>query len=227
MSICCSVCKHPKVHTINERLLDGVQSSSVAREFGFSKDQIHRHKRDHISSLIAKRINYVESAASVSLMEKIDTLVARCEQIFLKNQEKPLIALKALSEQRSTFELISRISFQWHEMKQQEIELERLKSGEYVINEEMQFQQSLSVLSDQEVLLLQLLSDKLAKQDASINVMDFLPSSPTLFIQPDESEQSNNRSQEKARKLIRTKPCRGDEWKNMEVRPVNPTPIPG
>jgi hypothetical protein len=203
--------------------------SSLGREFGFSKDQLWRHKNQHISGLIAKRVEYVDTAASNSLLEKIDKIVSRCEEIFLRNQKKgkDIIALKALSEQRATFQLIAQISVAMHNQLEAKIEYEKLRSGEYVIDQSMQYQHNLAVLSMEELQMLQALTEKLEKQDPTIQILprttDFQPVVSSPFAINDGWNESGSRAQNKAPTLKRSK----FKSQHMKVQEIPSTPIPG
>lgn len=229
----CRCCSHKDRLKIDQMLVSGSSVSHVAREFAVGYDSVIKHKKEHISRQMAQFIEKRETEQAFSILESIQTILSRVENIFIRSYDKntstaDIVALKAITEQRSTLELLSKISYALSQAKNAEIELARIQSGEYVIDHQMQFEQSLSILSVNELQMLQALTDKLEKQDASISILpdtsDFPPSFSPRFINSDAGQQSGRTGQNTAPKLLRTKRPLRETW---QVRPIEPTQIPG
>lgn len=62
-------------------------------------------------------------------MERVDKLLGRVEKIFRRNYRKgkDMVALKALSEERNTIELLAKVSFALHQNQLAEVEQENRK----------------------------------------------------------------------------------------------------
>lgn len=108
------------------------------------------------------------------MLSKIDQILTRAEKIFRKNydEQNDTVALKALSEQRNTIELLAKISYSLHQTRIAEIELAKEQSGQADYETQQEFQEQLKILSDEEFIVYTNISNKLQKQDAKINIFD-------------------------------------------------------
>jgi hypothetical protein len=225
----CRICNHNMVSEINRECLSGRSLASIAQKFGVPYNSLYNHAGSHISRQLTQAMEKKQTAENFDLLHRIDTIVNRAEDIFTRNYNsgKDLTALKALAEQRATFDLLAKISFQLHQAKQAELELARIQSGEITISEETQFQQNLAVLSVEELKVMQRLIEKLETQDSNIQVLDFLPTSPTLFISDNMCQHSGCKCKGNGTTMKRTKAAGQERLESMRVRQVQSQVILG
>jgi hypothetical protein len=98
------------------------------------------------------------------ILERIDSLLSRGEDLFNRNYEsgRDHLALKSLAEIRSTLELLSRISFSLHQLKTEE---RKAQDDEDRNSASEEFSRKLSVLSTPELKMLERLHDKVYYQN--------------------------------------------------------------
>ena len=234
MSQNCAVCISKDRLMVDRQIVSGVNLARVAREFGLEYNAVFNHAKTHVSRQLSQALEKRQTEEQYNLLDRIDTIVKRCESIFLRNEgTKDLIALKALSEQRSTFELVSKIAYTVHQSKLAEIELEKLKSGEVSIDQQQDFKDSLSVLTIEELKLFHRLSEKLASQDKTIQVLPM--TTDTGQNQPFYGYDANNpvslhtgnNEQPETGRMRRTVRRVQDRPEQMQVRPITGRIIPG
>ncbi len=73
----CTVCRHPQRAEIDQALVAGASFRDVAGRFGTSKSALERHRREHLSTAIARAYEE-QAAAEATHGEALDALV--CEQ---------------------------------------------------------------------------------------------------------------------------------------------------
>jgi len=76
----CNLCDHPSLNSINTRLINGVPDTTIAKEFGISRDSVRRHRESHLPQLMVRgdKIREISNA---------DVLLARSEQLYNKAWE--------------------------------------------------------------------------------------------------------------------------------------------
>lgn len=222
----CTVCTHPKRLEIDRRIVSGANLANLAKEFGLPYSSTYNHAQIHVSRQLTQVMEKRATAEQFDLLERIDGTIIRAEKIFLRNFEKgrDLVALKALSEQRATFELLAKISYALHQAKQAEIELARLNSGEISQEDKQAFQKKLKVLTIPELEMLLALQEKLEKQDPSIEIIPDvaeIQSDYSPFLIEDKKEiRRRGRKEVEGPTRVRTIPPGGQEWEEMQVRKI-------
>jgi phage protein U len=103
---------------------------------------------------------------SNELLDTVNQIITRANLIFERNFEKQhdVTALKALAEIRGTIQLLSNVSAQLTQSKLAEMELKKHESGESAEQAKQEYQQSLHIFSDEELLIFQRLVNKLNNQ---------------------------------------------------------------
>jgi hypothetical protein len=64
----CTVCDHPKKHSIDEALVSGTPYRSVAKRFGLSESAVYRHKIEHLPAHLLKAKEVEEVAQADDLL---------------------------------------------------------------------------------------------------------------------------------------------------------------
>lgn len=168
----CHCCTNSQRLLIDRQLVEGVSIAQVSRSFGIPYNSVFNHK-SHISRQLTQVLARQETIHNFNLLEKIDQIILRAEDLFQRNYDKGRdgLALKALAESRNTVELLAKISFQLEQTRQAELELARIQSGEVTIELQDDFQSKLSVLNSAELQVLVQLQEKLETGDSTIVVI--------------------------------------------------------
>ena len=105
----CTVCDHPKRHSIDEALFTGAPYRSVAKQFGLSESAVYRHKGEHLPVHLVKAKEAEEVAQADDLLEQVRHLQGHVLDI-LERAEKAgdlrtaLVAISQAYRQPSVLE---------------------------------------------------------------------------------------------------------------------------
>ncbi len=162
MAMTCQVCNNSHRLEIDRQLVQGISCQKIAKQYGVDSQAVWRHKENHLSRQLTKAWETKEAMENMDLLSRIDKLLSRTEKIFKRNfaREKDALALKALSEQRSTFELIAKISYALHQAKVAELEAAKMEAGYVDAEADAEFNEGLRRLTDAELILFEMLVDK-------------------------------------------------------------------
>jgi hypothetical protein len=108
----CTVCDHPKRHSIDEALVTGAPYRSVAKRFELSESAIYRHKTEHLPAHLLKAREAEEVAQADELLDQVRYLQGRALEI-LERAEKAgdlRTALAAISQARGNLELLGKLA---------------------------------------------------------------------------------------------------------------------
>jgi len=166
----CLVCNHVARKAIDRQLISGISPTRIAKEHGLNINSVINHRDRHLSTQLKTAMERKQLTEDFNLLERIDDLLTKAQDIFDRNYAKKRdhLALKALSEQRNTLELLSKISFALHEAKRLD-EQQNEEQNQY--EQEIQLQHDLNVLTTPELELFNLLSQKLETQDKSMKII--------------------------------------------------------
>jgi len=108
----CSVCQHPDVQLINERMLTGVSIRKIAEEFNLGRESVQRHRHNHLPHELVKSKKMAELNAADSLIERIENLYAQAIRVMelAERDGKYAPAVSAIQQARSSLELLAKIS---------------------------------------------------------------------------------------------------------------------
>ena len=173
MSMKCKICSHPKRLEIDRALVTRNNIANVAKEFGVSYNSLYAHSQKHLTRQLAQAYDKIQTEQKFDLLQRIDQIIARAEKIFRRNYAKHRdgMALKALSEQRSTFELLAKISYSLQQARLAEIEIERMNSEDPDEQRLEAVREDLRVLDVEELKVLERIAEKVQRQDTSIDVL--------------------------------------------------------
>ena len=167
----CQTCLHTDRREIDRELVSGANVQELSKRYGISHGSLYSHKEKHLTRQMKTAFEKQNLLEGSFLLGKIDLLIQRTENIFRRNykKEKDGMALRALAESRQTFELLCKISYALHESKLAELRLSR----------DFQMQQAredvskaLDVLTNDELRLYGLLSQKIESRDKTIDVIN-------------------------------------------------------
>jgi len=173
MAMNCGICIHEKRLEIDRQLVRGGSIASVARDFMVSEHALWRHSKNHISKNLVRAMEKQDTTISLDLMTTIESILKKTETIFKRNFEKEhdTTALKALDSQRSTIDLLAKISYQLYQAKQAELELLRLNTEPDIDEQIAEQTKQFRVFNTTECEMFEKLLNKLRTQDHSIEVI--------------------------------------------------------
>ncbi len=130
MTMACSICNNSKSLEIDRSLVQGKSHSSIARSYGVNAQAVWRHAENHLSRQLVQAYDKKEMAESMNLLARIEDILDKAKNIFDRNyeQKRDGLALKALSEQRNTIELLAKIAAYLHESRAMELQSQQ---GDY------------------------------------------------------------------------------------------------
>jgi hypothetical protein len=110
----CTVCVHPDVFVINERLVGiggKLSNRSIAKQYGVDHNAVQRHRK-HIPELLAKAPRAEEVAEADRLLDRIEELQARADRILTRAEETDnyTAMLGGIREMRANLELIGEVT---------------------------------------------------------------------------------------------------------------------
>lgn len=182
MANACRICGHSNRLEIDREIVKGGNLAKIAKNFGVPYHSLYSHAQEHVSRQLAQVYEKRQLNQDFDLLSKIDSIISRAEKIFKRNYEaqKDGIALKALDSQRSTIELLAKISYSLHQAKLAEIELLHQQSGDTDQHEAEKFQKLLGILTIAELEMFQKLQDKIINQTPTVILPDEYPTKTVL-----------------------------------------------
>src|SRR5215212_4900985 len=108
----CTVCDHPKRHSIDEALVSGTPYRSVAKRFELSESAVYRHKTEHLPVHLLKAKEVEEVAQADDLLEQVRHLQGHTLDILERAEEAGDLrtALAAISQARGNLELLGKLA---------------------------------------------------------------------------------------------------------------------
>lgn len=173
----CLICSDSRRLEIDREIVSSGNIAKIAKQFGVSYSSLYAHSLSHVTRQLATALEKRDTEESFNLLGRIDTIIQRAESIFHRNFEKgsDVTALKALDSQRSTIELLAKISYSLHQAKLAEMEMLNHNSDGDHEEREQEFQESLSILTIPELELLQKLQTKISTQDSKMIIIPEQP----------------------------------------------------
>jgi hypothetical protein len=173
MGMSCVICNHSKRLEIDRALMAGRSLAGIAREYNVSESSLTNHRDNHISRQLIQAWEKKELMEGMNVLEELEQLIHRTKKILdeAERTKKYGIALSAVRETRGTFELMSKIAYSLHQAKLTELELERSKEQAEQADSEAYVQESLQILSFDELKVFNKLIQKIHIQDRDMNCL--------------------------------------------------------
>lgn len=161
---------HPNRLAMERQYLQGKSIASIARGFDVSVDSLRNHLTHHLSRQMVKAYEIKSNESSFNLLGEIDQIITDTKTIFKRNfdQNKDITALKAIDSQRSTLELLCKISALMHDTKL--LELQEQQEGNQQFEQD-DFSDRLKFLTKPELEMLLALQSKIDSRNAKIIVI--------------------------------------------------------
>lgn len=143
----CKVCAHSKTKEIEKQYLSGKPKTHIARQHGLNVQSVDYHMDNHLSQKLVRSFQKKEEKHAENMLEGINDLLDRTKNILDEAEEKgqKTLALKAIKEARSTYELLSKIAVKLEEYRRAD---EKKEQG----HARQQISEGLQALSDNELM---------------------------------------------------------------------------
>lgn len=228
----CAVCGHKKRLEIDKEIISGGNLTELAKRYGINYNTMYFHAKNHISRQLLTYENQQKLIQNTDLLQKIDNIITKTEDIFRRNYEKKkdIVALKALSTQKGVLELLAKISFEIHASRQLDIQTTNEEAEE---QKQTEFAESIKVLTMSELLMLEHLQKKIEtqdknfiiipdKEDIQLKLKRKLKNKVDMSVLDENLKESNTNVLNNASKLNE----QTDEMNNMRVKKIKSTEIP-
>lgn len=192
----CKVCAHPDTREMEEQYVEGKPKTQIARTHGVPTQSVDYHMDNHLPEKLVRTVQKKEQAHAADILSGINDLLQRTKGILSEAEGKGQnrLALDAIKEARSTYELLSKIAVKLEEYRRKDEEKESNVLEEYIEN-------GLKVLSDAELTALIQLMGKVhaSKPDHELDqssryiveAMGILESETSVSSQSDSSRNSS------------------------------------
>jgi transcriptional regulator with XRE-family HTH domain len=218
MGMVCSICSHSERLRIDRELVQGKTKSEIARQFGVGNDALAQHERKHLSRQLVQAFEKKQEMESFNLLERIERILGRAERIFRRNYSKNTatgdsLALKSISEQRQTFELLAKIAAHLHQVRAMELQMSQTTTDNSLKERAEAFaEKAASRLNEKE-------------QDMLESLLSKIEGATKEVIIPAETEQWPSRSSKKLEENT-PPPTPPPTTEPEEARPLRRRPIP-
>ncbi len=107
----CSVCNHPDINEINEKLVSGVSPKVMAESYSLGVMALYRHKEKHLPQTLVKAKALKEESAADDLLDRVEEIYTKAWELMDKAESdgKYQPAVSALKEARSCLELTGKL----------------------------------------------------------------------------------------------------------------------
>lgn len=158
-----------------ERLyVQGKSIAEISRTFGLPYDSVWTHMNEHLSRQLIQAARKKQVIEGTTIINEVEELIKRTKVILdrAEESEKYDIAVRAIAEARSGYELLLKIAVALHDARRDELEQQRL-GQEYIDREarEEALEEAMKVLTKSECDMYFKLNMKMLKQDTSMIVV--------------------------------------------------------
>ena len=220
MANVCTICNHDSRLEIDREIVKGKSYQKIAREFNVDNQAVWRHANNHLSRQLVQAWQRKEVIENKSIIQEIENLIDRTRSILDKTEAKKQYgtALASIRELNRSYELLSKIAFEYHAAKMQELELQRRQDGSYQEELDREFWENCQeVLNDAEWDLLEKLVEKIETKDKDIDVVSDYRKDPEMeFLFAVEHSSKNGRLSELSVECAESK----DDIIEVEDKPV-------
>ena len=118
----CTVCVHPETKQIEDDIVQGLPNTQIADKFGLDHQSVRYHSIHHLPDKLIHAVRKEETAHAENILTGIKNLLTRTKSILDKAEDKGQnrLALEAIKEARSSYELLSKIAVKLEEYRRQD-----------------------------------------------------------------------------------------------------------
>lgn len=174
----CQVCIHEKRFEIEQKMIRGINITTLAKEYNISYDSLYDHKKSHIPKSLLQVQEKLNLSERFDILTELEQIVSKTKDIFnlAYADEKYSTALKALDSQKGTYDVLCRMLALYQQTLALENENLKLKSGDNDEEREAEanriFTEKIKVLTESELLILSKLQDKINNQSDEVIIAD-------------------------------------------------------
>lgn len=161
MSSQCTVCRHDKTHEINQKIVEGVPHTEIARQFDLNNQAVRRHSINHLPEKTVQAHQIAEKQHSEDLLDTIQGLLDKSRNIMdeaIQSNDQN-IALKAIKESRNTVQLMAKIANQLEKYRREDEKKQSQQAEQHI-------QEGLECLTEQELETFLALQAKIYQHDS-------------------------------------------------------------
>ncbi len=117
----CTVCSHEKRKDIEKLIVSGQSNRNIGKRYNLGHVSVRNHKMHHLSRQLLKNEETRNLLHGRNLLENIQTLISKTENILddVENKKLPFVKLSAIRELRMTYEFLLKFSaYMWEAQKQ-------------------------------------------------------------------------------------------------------------
>lgn len=142
----CRVCAHPKTKDIEDSIIQGVPHTTIAKQYDIHFQSVRYHSENHLPDKLVKAARDKGQKHADNILSGIKDLLERTNAIMEQAEDDGhnRLALDAIKEARSTYELLSKIAVKMEEYQRKNHQRE----DDYLDKE---IEEGLKVLSDEEL----------------------------------------------------------------------------
>ena len=165
MTMVCKICSDSNRLAVDREIVAGGNLSKIAKEYNVPYGSLYNHAQEHLSRQLVGAYEKKSLVESMDLLAMIEGILEKAGQIFDRNFEKKrdALALKALSEQRSTIELLAKIASFLHQARALELQAQETAEEFPLATSE-----DLAVFTDEELKLMVSMGMKLQKDPSLV-----------------------------------------------------------
>ena len=162
MAMACTICNHDKRIEIDRMIVQGISLAKIAKKYDVPYQSLYNHSQNHLTRQLVTAMAKKELTESMDLLARIEDILSKAKNIFDRNYEKgkDSLALKALSEQRSTIELLAKIAAFLHESRAMELQANNRDE-----EKEQEYKKQLVCLSSDELVIFRSILAKMKSGD--------------------------------------------------------------
>lgn len=151
----CRVCAHPQTKEIEQEIVNGTPHTTIADQYGIHFQSVRYHSENHLPDKLVRATQKKGQEHAEDILSGIKDLLDRTRTILQDAEEEGhnRLALDAIKEARSTYELLSKIAVKLEEYRRKNQERE---TG-YV---DQSISEGLQMLTDEELEALVMITGK-------------------------------------------------------------------
>jgi len=118
----CKICTHPKRLEIDRLIVQGVQHTKIAKQYGMSNQSVRNHSMNHLSRQLLKYDETRERISSSRILDEVEDLLTKTKRILRDSEadDQRQTSLSAVRELRATLEFLSRLAITLAELQKEE-----------------------------------------------------------------------------------------------------------
>src|SRR5690625_4913841 len=112
MAQVCKVCSHQHTEEIEKLIVQGLPHTTIAKKYGIHNLSVRYHAENHLPEKLVQAVAEKDASHAENILGGIHDLLGRTKKILEQAEDRGhnRLALEAIKEARSTYELLSKIA---------------------------------------------------------------------------------------------------------------------